>query len=668
MGAVYRARSGAEEVALKVVHPAWAGQEEFRRRFRREVVISQLVTGPGVARLLDFDLEADIPWLATELVSGPTLAVLVTDTRPLRGPALRELAVGTVRGLIDLHSQGVVHRDIKPANIIVARRGPVLVDFGIAAAVELTAITNTGSLLGSAGWMSPEQVSGGQVGPASDVFSWATTMAYAATGRSPYGTGRPDAIAYRVRHEAPDLTGVPTPLAALLEAALAKDPATRPTAPQVADALDAMGEESALTQVGHHPTLVELAGEPTHADADPYAPKPQPSPPRRARSTLVVVAAAMVAFLVAGTLWWQGRPAEGDTHATTAGSSGSTNKESPPTKPASTDPAAEPSLPELTATIDPRRPATLARLGTFLDAHVQETVRLDLLWTPTLRGSFAADQAAGTLSAIGACPPGDLDCLAGIELGIQDLEAAVDVTFFGVGRQWEMVGTFVVQSVQVGTGGIWSVALRAVNATNASPPASLPTGTAQEGVNLPTTIPAGFPLNIGQRSVDLNTGETSVPTPTRDSEGPGTLYLCSKSPVVTSYDGIDRLVSVATSGEYMDARELVLFADATEAVNYLNAARAAVTECPSRHEPGDLVEFTPHDYSTGYDDFYFSDNIDGELCCGTYQYLRVGAAVLVRYTGGEVAGPADDESLEFLARDNLRLARRMCLFALDGCA
>jgi serine/threonine protein kinase len=403
MGAVYRARSRGQEVALKVIHPSWAGHEEFRRRFRREVVISQLVTGPGVARLIDFDLDAATPWLATELIAGPTLADLITDTRPLQGRALLELAAGTVRGLIELHAQGVVHRDIKPANIIVAGRGPVLVDFGIAAAVELTTITNTGSLLGSAGWMSPEQVTGAQVGPATDVFSWAATMVYAATSNSPYGAGRPDAVAYRVRHEDPDLNGVPARLAPLLKAALAKDPAARPTAQQLAEALDLIIAEDASTWTGHTATLVELADEPTRADVRQAA--HQPPAPQRGRARSMMLAAATVAgLLVAGTLWWQDRPAEGSAPATTTAGSQSAPKSQPAPAPTEPSPATEPPLPMLTATIDPRRPVSLAQLGTFLNDHVQQTVRLDLLWTPTPRGTFVARPATGSLSAVGAAP------------------------------------------------------------------------------------------------------------------------------------------------------------------------------------------------------------------------------------------------------------------------
>ncbi|MEU4046080.1 serine/threonine-protein kinase [Streptomyces antibioticus] len=235
MGTVYAALDpGGRRVAVKVVHPAQAGDDEFRARFKREVELSRRVTGPCLVPLLAADPAAADPWLATPYVPGLTLADHIATHGPLSGARLYALAAGTAAALAAVHQAGVVHRDVKPGNVILAPDGPRVLDFGIAHALEGTSVTRTGVMTGTAGWISPEGYRTGAVGPAADVFAWGALLAYAATGRLPFGTGAPDAVAARVMSADPDLAGLPDDLLDLATSALAKDPEARPTAAALA--------------------------------------------------------------------------------------------------------------------------------------------------------------------------------------------------------------------------------------------------------------------------------------------------------------------------------------------------------------------------------------------------------------------------------------------------
>ncbi|MFD5520723.1 serine/threonine protein kinase [Streptomyces sp. NPDC127066] len=235
MGTVHAALDpSGRRVAVKVVHPAQAGDEEFRARFKREVELSRRVTGPCLVPLLAADPGADVPWLATPYVPGLTLGEHIAEHGPLSGARLYALAVGTAAALAAVHAAGVVHRDVKPGNVILAPDGPRVLDFGIAHALDGTAVTRTGVMTGTAGWISPEGYRTGVAGPAGDVFAWGALIAYAATGRLPFGTGAPDAVAARVMSADPDLSGIPDDLLALVTSALAKTPEERPTAAALA--------------------------------------------------------------------------------------------------------------------------------------------------------------------------------------------------------------------------------------------------------------------------------------------------------------------------------------------------------------------------------------------------------------------------------------------------
>ncbi|WP_030318785.1 bifunctional serine/threonine-protein kinase/ABC transporter substrate-binding protein [Streptomyces flavochromogenes] len=237
MGVVYLARSaGGALSALKLIRAEHAADPGFRERFRREARAAERITGRWVVRVLGSDPEAREPWLATEYVPGPALAEAVALHGALPEPTVRALGARLASALADMHEAGLVHRDVKPGNVLLALDGPRLIDFGIARSAGATALTATDAMIGTPGFLAPEQarVAGaGEVGPASDVFSLGCVLAYALTGERPFGGGAVAAVVYRTVHEEPELDGVPAALLPLVAACLAKDPADRPTAAEV---------------------------------------------------------------------------------------------------------------------------------------------------------------------------------------------------------------------------------------------------------------------------------------------------------------------------------------------------------------------------------------------------------------------------------------------------
>jgi eukaryotic-like serine/threonine-protein kinase len=188
------------------------------------------VSSQFTAPVIDADVEGPAPWLATAFVAGPSLADAVTQHGPLPVRAVLELAAGLAEGLRAIHAAGIVHRDLKPSNVLLAPDGPRVIDFGISRAIESSALTHTGMVVGSPGFMSPEQAEGGQVGPPTDIFSLGAVLAYAATGEGPFGAGSTPALVYRVVHSPASLDHVPAEVRPLIERCLAKDPGQRPTA------------------------------------------------------------------------------------------------------------------------------------------------------------------------------------------------------------------------------------------------------------------------------------------------------------------------------------------------------------------------------------------------------------------------------------------------------
>jgi hypothetical protein len=243
MGRVYLGRStGGRTVAVKIVHPHFALDEEFRARFRREVDAARRVGGAWTAQVLDADPEAPVPWVATGYAAGPSLTAAVADGGALPLHSARVLGAGLAEALVAVHALGLVHRDVKPSNVLLTLDGPLLIDFGIARATDGTAsLTSTGVSVGSPGYMSPEQILGKGVTGAADVFSLGAVLAYAAMGEPPFPGDSSASLLYKVVHEEPRLDSLEGELRELVAACLAKEPAARPTPGEVADRLAPQG-------------------------------------------------------------------------------------------------------------------------------------------------------------------------------------------------------------------------------------------------------------------------------------------------------------------------------------------------------------------------------------------------------------------------------------------
>jgi serine/threonine protein kinase len=231
MGVVYLAADAQEQpVAVKVLHPGLAQEDNARRRLAREVETMRRVHSRYVAEVVGADLAGDPPYIVTRYVPGLTLDAVVASGGPLAGYALARLARGLAEALAAVHAAGVVHRDLKPGNVMISDGEPVVIDFGIAHLPETTRLTVTGMFMGTPGYLAPEVIEGKDSGPASDVHSWAATLAFAATGRPPFGTGAFETIFFRIMHGQPDLDTLPAPLSSLVTRALSRDPADRPSA------------------------------------------------------------------------------------------------------------------------------------------------------------------------------------------------------------------------------------------------------------------------------------------------------------------------------------------------------------------------------------------------------------------------------------------------------
>ncbi|MFF3069334.1 protein kinase [Kitasatospora sp. NPDC057904] len=233
MGVVYLGRSpGGRLVAVKCVHWDLATDPEFRRRFTRELEAVRRVGGFHTAQVVDADPDGDPPWLVTAHIAGPSLEAAVAAHGPLPEPALRVLGAGLAEALEAIHRAGLVHRDLKPSNVLLSEDGPRVIDFGIARALDGASITRTQVVLGTPGYMAPEQIAGGVVGPAADVFALGRVLCHAA-GCSPWGTGDPQVLLYRIMHSEPDLSGVPEQLRPVVASCLARHPVGRPAPAQL---------------------------------------------------------------------------------------------------------------------------------------------------------------------------------------------------------------------------------------------------------------------------------------------------------------------------------------------------------------------------------------------------------------------------------------------------
>ncbi|MBO2455630.1 serine/threonine-protein kinase [Actinomadura barringtoniae] len=322
MGKVFLARSpGSRLVALKVIRPEYADDPGFRERFRREADAARKVSGFFTTPVIDADAEGTQPWLATSYVPAPSLSEIVRRYGRMPEPALRALGAGLAEALIAIHAAGLIHRDLKPGNVLVAEDGPRVIDFGISRALDGTQVTRTGGMVGTPGYMSPEQVaSGREIGAASDVFSLGCVLVFAATGVHPFGDGDAATLLYRVVYEEPKLDGVPGGLRGVVEDCLAKDPAARPPltallerfAPahpgalltvQLRQELAARGQEAASIISGPAMTPAELTG-PLPSTVPPVPPAAVSTDRRRflglaAGGAVAVAAATTAAILLA---------------------------------------------------------------------------------------------------------------------------------------------------------------------------------------------------------------------------------------------------------------------------------------------------------------------------------------------------------------------------------
>ncbi|GAA1450944.1 WD40 repeat domain-containing serine/threonine protein kinase [Nocardiopsis tropica] len=329
MGKVYLARTpGGDLAAVKLVKDDLAHDPEFRARFAREVRAARRVRGPFTPAVVDADTDAEVPWMAAEYVPAPTLKEAVREHGPLPPESLPVLVSGLARALDAVHEAGLMHRDLKPGNVLLSPRGPQVIDFGLARAVEGTVLTRTGQSFGTPAYTSPEQIKGRNVSPASDVFSLAGTVLFAASGEPPFGPALPKETLRRILSDTPNLSAVPEgPLRDLLARCLAKGPEHRPNTAAVLKAL----ADVPMPQTAHawlpdevtddvHRLREQQAEERTRADRA-----------RWRRPVLIAGAAAATLVLVAGggyalTALPEGseEPAEG-ANTTAAGADGTAN-------------------------------------------------------------------------------------------------------------------------------------------------------------------------------------------------------------------------------------------------------------------------------------------------------------------------------------------------------
>lgn len=303
MGIVYLAEGPTGTVALKLVRPELGEDTEFRARFRREVQACFRVKSTSTAQLVDFDTDADQPWMATEYVEGMPLESLVSETDTFNSAQLKDLTVGLADALAAIHAAGLVHRDLKPSNVICTDDGIKVIDFGIAAAEDAKRLTATQNLIGTVGWLAPEQVTDGYVGPETDIFALGLVIGFAATGRLPFGRGTAPTVIYRNANTSPDVDpeSLPPAVRQIFEQCTDRDPAARPTALELREML-----EGPSTRLVDRPPAPRREGQslpPTTRSTKavaatktvPAEPDAEPAHHHRKRWIIAGVAAAVVA-------------------------------------------------------------------------------------------------------------------------------------------------------------------------------------------------------------------------------------------------------------------------------------------------------------------------------------------------------------------------------------
>ncbi|MEV0197107.1 serine/threonine-protein kinase [Nonomuraea sp. NPDC050691] len=292
-GVVYLGRTATgEQVAVKLLHHGLLDDPEARSRFLREVEIARRVARFSTAPVLAADLAGRRPYIVSEYVPGPSLRELVTGEGPRRGAALERLAISTATALAAIHRAGILHRDFKPANILMGPEGPVVIDFGIARALDAPGVSSTGSPMGTPSYLAPEQLGGEPVTEAADVFAWGVTMVFAASGRPAFGADSTPAVINRILNKEPVISGLDGALLDLVTAGLSKDPARRPSAEDLVAGLTS----------GAAPGMSGLGGAPVGRTGAPTA-RSVGSPARRSRRrtlVLTIAGSAAAALLVTG--------------------------------------------------------------------------------------------------------------------------------------------------------------------------------------------------------------------------------------------------------------------------------------------------------------------------------------------------------------------------------
>jgi len=306
MGRVFLGLSaGGQLAAVKVIRADLATDPEFRARFEREIAVARRVSNLFTAPVIGADLDGPVPWLATAYVDGPSLADAVAERGPLPVASVLRLAAGLAEGLSAIHAAGVVHRDLKPSNVLLAKDRPRVIDFGISRATEVSFLTRTGLVVGSPGFMSPEQAEGREVGPASDIFSLGAVLAFAATGEGPFGAGSTPAPVYRALFQPASLDHVPAEVRGLVERCLAKDPGQRPTAREILAGMGVVQPEPVPPTVMDRPAAdasMTVTAARLSVFTAPAAGQPQPQPHEdrlRHRLRRLALAAVITVFLAA---------------------------------------------------------------------------------------------------------------------------------------------------------------------------------------------------------------------------------------------------------------------------------------------------------------------------------------------------------------------------------
>ncbi|GLZ06261.1 hypothetical protein Acsp03_37270 [Actinomadura sp. NBRC 104412] len=411
-GVVFRGEGpSGEQVAIKLLHARLAADSRARSRFVREVEAAERVASFCTAKVLHADVAGDRPYIVSEFVAGVSLYELVTRQGPRTEGALERLAIGTATALVAIHQAGLIHRDLKPQNVLLGPDGPRVIDFGIAKALDSVG-SQTSQVIGTPAYMAPEQIRGETLTPAADVFAWACTMAFAGTGKAPFGHDAMPAVINRILHEEPRLTGLPPRLESLLRACLDKDPAGRPTARRLLAAL--LGEDD---DEGTGDLLTQETGPVPAAPPVPSAPPvfsapSAPGEPRRPAGAMVWAVPVILLVVIAalgGALAMSVLDGDDNGHAgTTTGRPLAGDRTTSPPSPSETaSPSPSPSSSRQPRTSPPDEGFPAGYAGTWVGVITQSdgrtwSIRLTLRAGETVgRVHYPSPGCSGTLTLLG---------------------------------------------------------------------------------------------------------------------------------------------------------------------------------------------------------------------------------------------------------------------------